>query len=197
MLKVGITGGIGSGKTTVCKIFESLNIPIYYADDRAKSLMVNDMKLVKGIKQLLGENAYLENGSLNREYISAIVFSDKTMLEKLNQLVHPAVRLDGENWFKSQVNKPYALKEAALHFESGGYQLMDKMITVFASEAIRIERVMKRDKTTAEAVKARIDKQLPDSEKIRLADFVIYNDGTQSLIKQVVKVHQVLVDLSR
>lgn len=197
MLKVGITGGIGSGKTTVCKIFESLNIPIYYADDRAKSLMVNDMKLVKDIKQLLGENAYLKNGSLNREYISAIVFSDKTMLEKLNQLVHPAVRLDGENWFKSQVDKPYALKEAALHFESGGYQLMDKMITVFASEAIRIERVMKRDKTTAEAVKARIDKQLPDSEKIRLADFVIYNDGTQSLIKQVVKVHQVLVDLSR
>lgn len=197
MLKVGITGGIGSGKTTICRIFESLNIPIYYADDRAKSLMVNDEKLVKGIKELFGKKAYLENGLLNREYIGSIVFSDKLMLEKLNQLVHPAVRLDGENWFKSHADKPYALKEAALHFESGGYKLMDKMITVFAPEAMRIERVMQRDNTTAEAVKARIDKQLPDSEKVRLADFVIYNDGTQSLIKQVVDVHQALVEISR
>ncbi|MFK7949128.1 MAG: dephospho-CoA kinase [Saprospiraceae bacterium] len=197
MLKVGITGGIGSGKTTICKIFETLDIPIYYADNRAKWLMVNDVELVKGIKELFGKQAYLENGLLNREYIGSIVFSDKVMLEKLNQLVHPAVRLDGENWFQSHVDKPYALKEAALHFESGGYKLMDKMITVFAPKAMRINRVMQRDSTTAEAVKARIDKQLPDSEKVRLADFVIYNDGTESLIKQVVDVHQALVEISR
>lgn len=197
MLKVGITGGIGSGKTTICKIFESLNIPIYYADDRAKNLMVNDRKLVEGIKDLFGENAYLENGSLNRERIGSIVFSDKEMLAKLNALVHPAVRLDGENWFQEQAGKPYALKEAALHFESGGYKLMDKMITVFAPEVMRIERVMQRDNTTAEAVKARIDKQLPDSNKVELADFVIYNDGTQSLIKQVMNVHQALVELTK
>lgn len=197
MLKVGITGGIGSGKTTICRIFETLNIPIYYADDRAKNLMVKEEQLVAGIKALFGEEAYLQNGLLNREYIGSIVFSDKSMLEKLNQLVHPAVRLDGENWFQAQAEKPYALKEAALHFESGGYKLMDKMITVFAPEAMRIERVMQRDKTTAKAVKARIDKQLPDNKKIELSDFVIYNDGTQSLIKQVMNIHYTLVNLSK
>lgn len=195
MLKIGITGGIGSGKTTVCKMFETLGIPIYYADDRAKAIMVSDEKLIAGIKVVFGESAYLEDGSLNRPHIAKIAFSDKLKLEQLNALVHPIVRLDGENWFNNQINKAYALKEAALHFETGGYKLMDKMITVFAPEDVRIERVMKRDNVTKAAVKARVDKQMSDSEKVELADFVIYNDGSQSLIKQVMAIHQALIEV--
>ena len=197
MLKVGITGGIGSGKTTICKIFEMLEVPIYYADDRAKYLMLNDKVLVGKISNLLGSKAYTKAGELNRAYISSIVFADQSMLEKLNQIVHPAVRLDGENWFKAQATQPYALKEAALHFESGGYQLMDKMITVFAPADVRIERVMQRDNTTAEAVKARIDKQFPDSKKMELSDYVIYNDNRQSIIKQVMDVHFSLLEMAK
>lgn len=197
MLKVGITGGIGSGKTTICKIFEQLGVPIYYADDRAKWLMINDEALISEISNLFGDMAYTENGELNRAYISSIVFSNQSMLDKLNQIVHPAVRNDGENWFKSHQNKPYALKEAALHFESGGYKLMDKMITVFAPEKTRIERVMKRDNTTAEAVKARIDKQLPDNKKMELSDYVIYNDSQHSIIKQVMEVHSTLLNIAK
>lgn len=195
MLKVGITGGIGSGKTTVCKLFETLGIPIYYADDRAKAIMITNEKLIAGLKAEFGNETYLDDGSLNRSYIAGIVFSDKSKLEKLNALVHPAVRIDGDNWFEAQSDKPYALKEAALHFETGGYKLLDKMITVFAPEKVRIERVMKRDNVTAEAVKARIDKQLPDSEKMKKADFVIYNDGSKSLIDQVLAIHQTLIAL--
>lgn len=195
MLKVGITGGIGSGKTTVCKLFETLGIPIYYADDRAKAIMIANKKLIAGLKAEFGNETYLEDGSLNRSYIAGIVFSDKSKLEKLNALVHPAVRIDGDNWFEAQSDKPYALKEAALHFETGGYKLLDKMITVFAPEKVRIERVMKRDNVTAEAVKARIDKQLPDSEKMKKADFIIYNDGSKSLIDQVLAIHQTLIAL--
>lgn len=197
MLKVGITGGIGSGKTTICKIFEMLEVPIYYADDRAKYLMLNDKVLVGKISNLFGSKAYTKDGELNRAYISSIVFADQSMLEKLNQIVHPAVRLDGENWFKAQATQPYALKEAALHFESGGYQLMDKMITVFAPADVRIERVMQRDNTTAEAVKARIDKQFPDSKKMELSDYVIYNDNRQSIIKQVMDVHFSLLEMAK
>lgn len=197
MLKVGITGGIGSGKTTICKIFEMLEVPIYYADDRAKYLMLNDKVLVGKISNLFGSKAYTKDGELNRAYISSIVFADQSMLEKLNQIVHPAVRLDGENWFKAQETQPYALKEAALHFESGGYQLMDKMITVFAPADVRIERVMQRDNTTAEAVKARIDKQFPDSKKMELSDYVIYNDNRQSIIKQVMDVHFSLLEMAK
>ena len=197
MLKVGITGGIGSGKTTICKIFEQLGVPIYYADDRAKWLMINDKALMSEISNLFGGKAYTDNGELNRAYISSVVFSNQSMLDKLNQIVHPAVRNDGENWFNSHQNQPYALKEAALHFESGGYKLMDKMITVFAPENTRIERVMKRDNTTAEAVKARIDKQLPDSRKIELSDYVIYNDNRQSIIKQVMEVHASLLNIAK
>ncbi len=195
MLKVGITGGIGSGKTTVCRIFEILRIPIYYADDRAKAIMVTDKTIISGIQSIFGVTAYYEDGSLNRQHIAAVAFADESKLAALNALVHPAVRLDGDSWFDAQTEKPYALKEAALHFETGGYKLMDKMITVVAPEALRIRRVMQRDNISAEAVKIRIDKQLLDSEKVKLSDFVIYNDGSQSLVQQVVQIHKVLTNL--
>jgi dephospho-CoA kinase len=196
MLNIGITGGIGSGKTTICRIFEAIGIPIYYADDRAKKLMVEDELLVTGIQQVFGEAAYLENGDLNKRHIANIAFSDKEKLAKLNALVHPAVRLDGEKWFNNQVEKPYALKEAALHFESGGYQLMDKMITVYAPKSVRIERVMQRDKVTKAEVEARIDKQMSDKKKMELSDFIIYNDNSQRLIQQVLKIHHALIKIN-
>jgi dephospho-CoA kinase len=193
MLKVGITGGIGSGKTTVCKVFETLGIPIYYADDRAKILMNTDEFLVTEITKIFGEQAYLSIGELNRPHIASIAFSDKNVLQKLNALVHPVVHRDSEKWFLEQQNVPYVLKEAALHFETGGYKMLDKMITVFAPKEVRIERVMKRDKRTVEEVEARINNQMPDSEKVKLADFVIYNDGSQSLIQQIYTIHQSLI----
>ncbi len=191
MLKVGITGGIGSGKTTVCKIFEMLGIPVYYADDRAKWLMTNAPEVKKAIIQLFGEKAY-QDDSLNRPYIAHIVFNDPDKLQELNGIVHPAVRKDGQDWHLSQKNVPYTLKEAALIFESGSFKDLDKVITVFAPKEVRIERIIARDHISREAVEARIDKQMPEEEKIALADFVIYNDGRQSLIKQVYAIHEQL-----
>lgn len=197
MLRIGITGGIGSGKTTVCKIFETLNIPIYYADDRAKWLMVNSPALQTGIQQLFGKEAYFKNGTLNRAHIGSIAFKDPAKLQKLNALVHPAVFVDGENWQQEQLalGAPYTLKEAALIYETGSYKMLDKVIVVSAPEELRIERVIKRDQLSAEEVKERIARQMPESEKVSKADFVIQNDGQHSLIKQVLAIHQAILEL--
>lgn len=195
MLKVGITGGIGSGKTTICQIFETLGIPVYYSDVRAKELMIKDKKLIEGIKSIFGTEAYLEDGSLNRQHIAQIAFNDKTKLQALNGVVHPAVHRNGNEWAAQQTNVPYTLKEAALIFEGGGNKFLDKVITVFAPKETRIQRVLQRDNTTREAVEARINKQMSDDEKVKLADYVIYNDGEQSLIEQVMKVHQDLITI--
>ena len=192
MLKIGITGGIGSGKTTICKIFEILGIPVYYADEQAKDLVVKNPDLKKKIIELLGEKAYLEDGSYNRTYVADVVFKDKKKLEKLNQIVHPAVFSDGEQWHLAQKNVPYTLKEAALLFESKGYQLLDKTILVVAPKEVRIERVMKRDNTSKAAILDRISKQMPDAEKIKLADFIILNDGKAPLVNQILKIHDKL-----
>ena len=193
--KIGVTGGIGSGKTTVCRIFKTLGIPIYYADDRAKALMIEDKALIKSIKKIFGAAAYHKDGSLNREHIAGIAFGNKGKLALLNAAVHPAVAEDGKNWHRKQRSVPYTVKEAALLFEAGSYQQLDYIITVTAPEAIRIQRVIKRDKTTKKQVKARIDKQMPEAEKVKLSDFVIDNDGEQALIPQVVAIHRKLLEL--
>ena len=193
-LKVGITGGIGSGKTTVCQIFETLGIPIYYADDRAKALMTADKNLVQGIKNLFGAAAYFEDGTLNRKHISEIAFSNPLKLNELNALVHPAVHADGESWHTAQVGVPYTLKEAALHFESGGFRLLDKMICVVAPKEVRIERVLLRGGLTRSEIEVRMSKQLSDEEKIKQSDFVIYNDNKEGLIAQVLAIHKALID---
>lgn len=190
MKKIGITGGIGSGKTTVCKIFESLGIPVYYADDRAKALMIENIELVNGIKNLLGDESYFENGALNRQHIANIVFKDKKKLEQLNGLVHPAVAKDGITWQQSQSLVPYTLKEAALLIESGSFQALDYLITVWAPKETRIQRVIKRDGTTREEVEARMDKQMSEFEKLKIAQFVIINDGEKSLVQQVQRLHR-------
>ena len=196
-LQVGITGGIGSGKTTVCKIFEILNIPIYYADMEAKKLMVTNELLIQEIKDFLGPKAYLEEGQLNRKYIAQQVFNDEQKLKRLNSIVHPAMYKDGLRWHKEQKGVPYTLKEAAILFESNGHRSMDKTILVVAPLDIRLERVMARDKATKEEVLARVSKQMPDEEKIPLADFIILNDGKAPIVPQILKIHDRIVEINR
>lgn len=191
MKKIGITGAIGSGKTTVCKMFEVLGTPVYYADDRAKYLMNHNKDLKEKIKALFGKKAYHRNGRLNRANLASIVFKDKAKLKALNALVHPAVHADSESWFKAQKGK-YAIKEAALIFETKGEKYLDKVLVVAAPEKIRIERVMGRDGVTEAQVKARMKNQFSQATKLKKADIVIHNGINDSLIKQVMKIHKKL-----
>lgn len=192
-LKVGITGGIGSGKTTVCHIFEQLGIPVYYADERAKALMVEDEELVSLVKKLFGAQAYLNDGTLNRKMIANIVFQDPAMLEKLNAIVHPAVFKDGENWQNSQKGVAYTMKESAILFEIGSQVFYDKTILIYAPKDVRLKRVMLRDNVSREAVEARMSKQMEDEQKMQLADYVIVNDGQRLILPQVLEVHHQLL----
>jgi len=196
MIKVGITGGIGSGKTTVCKLFEEIDIPVYYADTEAKRLMNSDKKLKSAIKELLGDEAYYKNGRLNRGYVASIVFKDKKKLEALNNIVHPAVATDGNRWFEQQ-NSTYAIKEAALLIESGSYKQLDFLIVVTAPVEMRIKRVVKRDKSSYSEVKRRIENQLPEIQKKKVADFIIDNSGDVSLVSQVWKIHRTFMEMKK
>ncbi|HCW08487.1 MAG TPA: dephospho-CoA kinase [Cytophagales bacterium] len=190
-LRIGITGGIGSGKSLVCKIFSLLGAPIYDADSRAKKLMTEDQVLVKSIKEKFGSQSYLEDGSLNRAYLSDTVFNNSEQLQILNGLVHPRVAIDGENWFLQNQTARYAIKEAALLFESGAYKALDKIIVVTAPEDLRIQRVLNRDhERTRAAVEKIIHNQISETEKISRADFVIINDEQQLVIPQVLKLHE-------
>jgi dephospho-CoA kinase len=197
MIKVGITGGIGSGKTTVCRIFATLGIPVYYADERAKELMVSDANIVSEVKKLFGAEAYNNECQLNRKLIADRVFNDEILLKQLNAIVHPAVFQDTFSWFKKHQDKSYTLYEAAILFETGNYKMLDKTITVFAPAEIRIARTMKRDKVSRKEVLERINKQMPEEEKVKLADYVIYNDHSQPLIEQVLTIHRELLLLSK
>jgi dephospho-CoA kinase len=192
---VGITGGIGSGKSTVARIFSILGIPIYFADDRAKWLMSNDGTLKKQIQDHFGQESYSEGGELNRAFLASQVFSDEEKVKTINGLVHPAVKLDFENWANTQ-NSAYVLKEAALLFETGSYKDLDKVINVSSPIRIRISRVLMRDPHRSEKqVNDIIDKQLPDGEKNKLADFVIKNTDNKMLIPQVLEIHGQLLQL--
>ena len=191
MLKVGITGGIGSGKSTVAHIFETLGIPVYYADDAAKKLMNENKELKQQVQQLFGEAAYT-NGQLNRAFLSAQVFNNPEKLAMLNAVVHPVTIADAAKWMQQQT-AAYAIKEAALIFESGAQENLDKVIGVFAPKAIRIKRVMDRDGITREEVLSRMNKQINETIKMRLCDYVITNDEQQLLIPQVLAVHKLLL----
>lgn len=199
MLRVGITGGIGSGKTTACKLFEKLGVPVYYADNRAKELMVDNKQLRNLIIQNFGTQSYAEDGSLNRLYLSSVVFSDEKKLELLNALVHPVVAADSESWntILERKNFVYSLREAALLVETGSYKLLDKLIVVTAPEQERIKRVMLRDGGLEQQVKNRINAQMPDSEKLKLADFIIENTELISLAQQVKNIHERILKLSQ
>lgn len=196
MKKIGITGGIGSGKTTVCKIFESLDIPVYYADKEAKKIMASNLSVKKQIKDLIGEEAFFKNGKPDRNYIASKIFTDKELLAKINEIVHPAVQLDADRWFEMMKNEnisKYCLKEAALMVETGSYKSLHAMIVVTCPEDIRIHRVMKRDKLKFEDVMRKVRNQIPEEDKVKLADFVIINDGKTSLIPQVWAIHHKLM----
>jgi dephospho-CoA kinase len=190
MMKIGITGGIGSGKSTVCRIFENLGVPVFYADTVAKEIMVSDAVLREGLKAAFGEESFDVAGKLNNKHIAGIVFNNAAELAKLNALVHPAVFRAFDNWLISvPAHIPYILKEAALLFESGSYQSCDHNVLVVAPVAARLKWVMERDAATEEQVRARMSKQLSDEDKIKMADFLIRNDESQSLILQVTELH--------
>lgn len=178
---IGLTGGIGSGKTTVAKFIEEMGFPVYYSDDRAKEIVNDDEVLKNNIKELLGEEAYDENGFYNRKYVSEIVFNNDETRLQLNALIHPAVKIDFENWVNKQ-HAEFIFKETALLFELNLNESCYKSVLVTADDNIRIKRVMDRDQKTYREIEAVIDKQMPEKDKIKRADFVIYNnDGIDEL----------------
>ena len=195
MLHIGLTGGIGSGKTTVAKVFELLGIPVYYADDAAKRIMREDEELKAAIQKQFGADAY-SNGELNRAYLSVKVFNDPFQLEMLNSLVHPATIRDAANWMAKQ-STYYTIKEAALIFESGSAEYLDYIIGVYAPVELRIERTMERNHLSYDEVTQRMNNQLDEDMKMKLCDFVIYNDEQQLLIPQVIALHQKLLRLAK
>jgi len=187
MLKVGLTGGIGSGKTTIAKIFELLNVPVYYADDASKRLYHTDKDLIANMKKHFGEDIYT-NEQLNRSKLAAIVFNDPNKLELLNQLVHPPTIRDAQEWMNKQT-APYVIKEAALLFESGSAEGLDYIIGVQAPMHYRIKRVMERDGVKKEDVINRANRQIDEDIKMRLCDFVIVNNDQDLVIPQVLELH--------
>lgn len=190
MLKVGITGNIGSGKTTVSRIFEVLGIPVFYADTAAKDVMVKDEILIVAIKDAFGDASYFDDGSLNRKHIANIVFNDEKELAVLNSIVHPAVFRAFDNWVKQYNHAPYVLKEAALLFESDSYKMCDKTIMVTAPLQMRIQRVTARDGMSEAEMMSRESKQFTEDKKVKLADFVIKNDNSELVIPQVLRLHE-------
>ena len=194
MIKVGLTGGIGSGKSIVAKIFEILGVPVFYADKEAKLLMVSHQGIREEISKLFGNQVYKEK-ELNREYIAEIVFKDPGLLEKLNAIVHPVVHQHFLKWVVSFSGNPYIMEEAAILFESGANISFDYSILVTSPESLRIQRVMKRDKISEEKVKERMNNQFPEEKKLSLADFVINNDIDSMILPQILELHERLLSL--
>lgn len=194
MLKIGITGGIGSGKSTVCRLFALLGIPIYNADQEARKLMTSDAELVQALKKHFGPGIYTRKGELDRPRLASLVFNDAAELAVLNKLVHPAVLRHHKQWHQEQHHCPYTLKEAALLFESGSYKKLDAVILVSAPREMRIERTMQRDHCSREEVMKRMKQQWSESEKSRRSDYLLVNDENRSLIEQVADLHQVLLE---
>ena len=195
VLRVGLTGGIGSGKSTVAQIFEVLGIPVYYADVAAKRLMNENAELRSAVINIFGEQAYA-NKILDRKYISSVVFSDPAKLELLNSIVHPATKKDGEAWMQQQTS-PYAIHEAALIFEAKVSERLDCVIGVSSPLELRIKRSMERDKVSHDEVLKRMEQQLDEDIKMSKSDYVLINDEQQLLIPQVLELHEKLITLSK
>ncbi|MES2285213.1 MAG: dephospho-CoA kinase [Bacteroidota bacterium] len=189
MIKIGITGGIGSGKTTVCKVFELLGVPVYYADIEAKQILDSNLEVRSNILNTFGNSVLNNEEKIDKKKLASLVFNNKENLEKLNSIVHPAVREHFENWLQQHSTQKYILKEAAILFESGSYKLVDKVIAVVAPLELKISRTMQRDKVTQAEVELRISNQLNDEEKIKRSQFVIHNDEQQLLIPQILNIH--------
>jgi dephospho-CoA kinase len=195
MLKVGITGGIGTGKTLVCKVFSTLGVPVYYTDDRARWLQINHPSVIEKTKALLGENAYTKEGQLNKKYISNRVFEDKNLLIQLNEIVHPAVFEDLAKWYAQHQSYAYTLKESALTFESGKFKELDKIILVTSPLELRIQRILARDKHRSKSdIENIIKNQWSDEQKKALSHYLIENDEQKSVICQVLAIHNSLLE---
>ena len=191
MLRIGVTGGIGGGKSLVCNILEKMGVPVYYADQEARRLMNGRPELREGISRLLGPEAY-RAGELDRQRVASMVFADPVLLDELNKLVHPAVHEDFYEWTRLQEGKPVVAEEAALLFESGAYRMLDRNILVSAPEDLRLRRVMQRDGVGRQEVLQRMRRQMDEESKKELADEVILNDGHRLLLPQVVAVYNKL-----
>ncbi len=190
-LAIGITGGIGSGKSTVCKIFKLLGIPVFEADLVAKTLVNSNTEIRNGLIQFFGKDIYSRDGRINRKMLANLIFNDDLLMEKVNRLVHPVVRNEYLNWIKQQ-NSAYIIHEAAILFESGFYEMTDYTILVSAPNELRIERVTHRDQITPEMVKSRMLKQWTDEEKRKLASFELVNDNKKLLIPQILEIDKKL-----
>jgi dephospho-CoA kinase len=185
MKLIGITGGIGSGKSIICKVFATMGIPIYEADSRAKSLMNNNLALKKSIQNLLGKRAYSPTGEYNRVWVASQVFNNLSLLEQLNVIVHPRVREDAEKWIQQHSNAPFLLYEAAIMKAAGEGNHFNKVVVVNAPIDLRIKRVQKRDNRSEQEIRDIIARQISDEERIKIADFVIENDEKTPLLQQV------------
>lgn len=199
LLQIGVTGGIGSGKSTICKIFYELGAPIYDADSRAKWILGNDEVLRKQIIEKFGAQSYNEKKEINRDYLAAQVFNDSEKVKILNSLVHPRVGQDYSYWAENTPSKTgYIVKEAALLFESGSYKALDKLVTVEAPQELRISRILKRDPfRKSEEIRGIIAKQMTDEQRRALSDYIICNDEKNLVIPQVLKLHEEFLSLSR
>lgn len=192
MIIVGLTGGIGTGKTTVAKMFKSMGVPVYIADIEAKKLMNTSKVIKRKLIDLFGDEAY-EAGKLNRPYLANLIFNDKVLLEKMNAIVHPKVTKHFTKWALKQ-KTPYVIKEVAILFENGGYKNCDFIITVTAPKALRIERLLNRDVTTKEKIKAIMDNQWDDEKKVKLSNYVIENKDLEKTKQQVYTVHESILN---
>ncbi|SEI79022.1 dephospho-CoA kinase [Dyadobacter koreensis] len=196
-MKIGVTGGIGSGKSIVCKVFACLNIPVYDADTRAKWLTNHDPEIRRAIQELLGPDSYTESGVYNRSYVSSLVFKNPDLLKKLNEIIHPAVGKDTDDWMGKHSDAPYVIKEAAIMNKAGANNNLDFVIVVKAPVDLRLKRIKVRDETRSEdEIRAIIERQVSDEERDSIADFTIDNDENAALIPQVLKLHQLFLEKS-
>ena len=194
MIKVGITGGIGSGKSLVCQVFSKLGAPVYYADSAARSLSETDPGIRDNLMALMGRDIYI-NGMLNRTKMSALIFNDKSLLEKVNHIIHPKVAEDFILWCRDKTHNAYVIQESAILFESMAYMLFDKFVTVTSPEDVRIQRILSRHEMTLDKIRAIINNQSTDQEKTAHSHYVINNDGIKPILPQILRLHQELINI--
>lgn len=193
-LQIGITGGIGSGKSVVCKVFSCLNIPVYEADSRAKWLTNNNPEIRRMVTELLGVRSYKSTGLYDSVYVASLVFKDESLLKKLNAIIHPVVMEDTEKWVSERSGAPYVIKEAAIMNKAGDRNNLDYVVVVRAPVEVRIKRILQRDNRREEEIRAIIQRQVSDEERDKIADFLVSNDGKSALIPQILKLHEMFLE---
>jgi len=189
MLKIAVTGNMGSGKSSVCKVFETLGIPVFYADMEAKKLYTQP-EIKSALKNKFGDEIYLPNETLNKQALASIIFNNEEALDFINKLIHPQVYMVFNQWVLKQKNAPYCLQESALIFETGNYRVFDKTILVYAPQEMLIQRIMNRDKSTRKQAIERLSKQMPQDYKKSMADYVLQNDNSTLIIPQILDLHK-------